>query len=466
VSSKSYLQQTPRTLVNQFLLRNFRLAYRVSNWTRRRFTRAGQLVLAGIVASGALGVDTELTLAYQAFTLLVALLLVGAISGVFYGPRFRVSRQLPPFGTVGQVLTYRINVANLSRKTQCDLVLMENVDAKFPSSAELKRIRQPGEEHQNWFDRLVGYPRWAWWLRQRRGVDISEHAMAPIPAGKDTELAVTMTPLRRGYVRFSGAIIARPDPFGLCRAFAKMVAQDTLLVLPRRYPVPQIQLAGSRRYQQGGVALASSVGDAQEFFALRDYLPGDPLRHIHWRTWARQGKPVVKKYQDEYFVRHALILDTFIDTLASPVFEDAVSAAASLAYSIQQQDALLDLMFVGTEAYRFTMGRSLSSIDNMIEILACVEPCLDKPFAELQQLVTHHATQLSGAVCILLAWDETRQAFVEVLRRMGIPLLVLMVADEAAFAELAPGPLSDQPQHFHLLKTGHLEEGLAALGRK
>jgi uncharacterized protein (DUF58 family) len=450
-------------LVNQLLLRNFHLVSQASNWTRRRFTRAGQLVLAGIVATGALGVDTELTLAYQAFTLLVSLFLVGIISGILYRARFRASRELPPFGTVGEAFTYRITVGNLSGKTQRDLVLMENVEARLPSHTEFKRIRQPGEEQQNWFDRVVGYPRWAWLMRQRRGVDISEQVLAPIPAGKDTELPVTVTPLRRGYVRFAGAIIARPDPFGLFRAFARTVAQDELLVLPRRYPVPQIQLPGSRRYQQGGVALASSVGDAQEFFALRDYRPGDPLRHIHWRTWARQGKPVVKTYQDEYFVRHGLILDTFIDTLEDPVFEDAVSVAASFTYSIQQQDALLDLMFVGTEAYRFTTGRNLSSIDSMMEILACVPPCLDKPFGELQRLVVHHASQLSGAICILLAWDETRRTFVETLRAMGVPLLVLVVSDGTTSPELHPGPMMDQPQHFRHLRAGHIQEGLAAL---
>ncbi len=450
-------------MVNQFLLRNFRLVYRVSHWTRRRFTRAGQLVLAAIVATGALGIDTELTLAYQAFTLLAALILVGIIGSVFYRARFRVTRQIPAFGTVGEALTYRITVGNRSGKTQRDLVLMENVEAKFPSYVEFKRIRQPGEEKQNWFDRAVGYPRWAWLMRQRRGVDASEFALASLPAGKETELSVTVTPLRRGYIHFAGAIIARPDPFGLFRAFARTVAHDALLVLPPRYPVPEIQLPGSRRYQQGGIALASSVGDAQEFFSLRDYRPGDPLRHIHWRAWARHGKPVVKKYQDEYFVRHALVLDTFINTLENPVFEDAVSAAASFTYSIQQQDALLDVMFVGTEAYRFTTGRSLSSIDSMMEILACVQPCVDKPFAELQQLVVHHASQLSGAICILLAWDETRQAFVETLRGMGIPLLVLVVSDGGSAPDLDPGPMADQPQHFHSLRTGRIEENLAAL---
>lgn len=420
-------------------------------------------MLVAIIATGALGIDTELTLAYQVFTLLVSFVLVGIISSVLYRARFHLWRQLPAFGTVGQPLTYRITVGSRSAKTQRDLVLIENFEIKFPSYREFTRSRQPGEEQQNWFDRAVGYPRWAWLMRQRLGVDTSEHALAPLPAGKKTELSVTMTPLRRGYIRFAGAIIVRPDPFGLFRAFARTVAKDALLVLPRRYPVPKIQLPGSRRYQKGGVALASSVGDAQEFFSLRDYRPGDPLRHIHWRSWARLGEPVVKTYQDEYFVRHALILDTFISTHESPVFEDAVSVAASFAYSIQQQDTLLDLMFVGAEAYRFTSGRSLASIDNMMEILACVEACVDKPFSTLQQLVTRHASQLSGAICILLDWDMARQAFIEALRGMGIPLLVLVVSSENTSADHDPGPMRDQPQQFHPLTAGRIEQGLAAL---
>ena len=445
------------------MLRNFRLVYQFSHWVRCRFTRAGHLLLVAMITTGVLGIDTDRTRAYQVFSVLASIILIAMVSGVFFRVRFRLKRQLPAFGTVGDALTYRITVENCSKKTQHDLVFMELVDAKFPSYTEFRRTRQPGEEEQNWVDRIVGYPRWAWLMRLRRGVDTSEVPLASLPAATQTEISVTVTPLRRGYVHFVGAIIARPDPFGLYRAFARVVKQDALLVLPRRYSVANIQLPGSQRYQQGGVALASSVGDAQEFFALRDYRQGDPLRHIHWRSWARRGEPIVKQYQDEYFVRHALILDTFMDTVEHPVFEDAVSVAASFTHSIQQNDALLDVMFVGTQAYRFTTGRSLSSIDSMMEILACVQPCLDKPFAELQQLVTLHASQLSGAICILLAWDEARQNFVETLRGMGIPLLVLVVEDGAGAADLDPGPMSDQPQRFNPLTSGEIEEGLAAL---
>lgn len=449
-------------MVNQFLLYNFRQVYLATRWLRRRFTPAGQLVLASIIVTGALGVDTELTLAYQAFALLVAVLGVAILANAVYRARFRVSRRLPPYATVGEPFTYRVTVTNASRRTQRNLVLMENLELKFPSSAEFRHVRQPGEERQNWFDRAVGYPRWAWLTRRRAGADIRECALAPIPPGKETEVAVTATPVRRGYVRFAGSVIARPDPLGLHRAFARAVAKDALLVLPRRYAVPPTRLPGSRRYQRGGIALASSVGDAQEFFSLRDYRPGDPLRHIHWRTWARRGAPVVKNYQDEYFVRHALVLDTFTPSPEDPVFEAAVSVAASFAQSIRQQDTLLDLMFVGTEAYCFTSGRSLASLDGMMEVLACVEPCRDKSVAELDRIVAQHAAQVSAVICILLAWDEGRRKLVAALRALGVPLLVLVVSEPSA-EELDPGPMADRPERFRQLRLGRIEEALATL---
>src|SRR5207237_287835 len=80
---------------------------------------------------------------------------------------------------------------------------------------------------------------------------------------------------------------------------------------PPRHPVRRFTLAGARRFQKGGVSLASRVGESEEFVSLRDYRPGDPLRLIHWKSWARRGRPVVKEFQDEFFVRYGLVLDTF-----------------------------------------------------------------------------------------------------------------------------------------------------------
>src|SRR6185436_5709140 len=132
-------------------------------------------------------------------------------------------------------------------------------------------------------------------------------------------------------------------------------------------------LPGSRRYQQGGVALASSVGDSEEFVGLRDYRPGDPLQRIHWKSFVRAAKPVVREYQDEYFERHALVIDTFAKGGDERLLEEVVSIAASFAYTIETRECLLDLMFVGAHAYSYTAGRGQLSPGGLLEILAGVQ---------------------------------------------------------------------------------------------
>jgi len=197
------------------------------------------------------------------------------------------------------------------------------------------------------------------------------------------------------------------------------------------------------------------VGDSEEFVSLRDYRAGDPMRRIHWKSWARVGRPVVKEYLDEFFVRHALILDTFTSHLGDPVFEEAVSVAASVAVSMQTQESLLDLMFVGPEAYCFTAGRGLAHTEQLLEVLACVAPCLDKPFRSLQHAVIDRLDSLSGCVCVLLGWDDARQELVRQLEALGTPTRVLVVG--------ARGTVDRLPAYVHGLEVGRIAEGLACL---
>ena len=246
------------------------------------------------------------------------------------------------------------------------------------------------------------------------------------------------------------------------RSFVKIAAPQTVLILPKRYPLPPIALPGAMRYQEGGVALAANVGRSEEFVALRDYRHGDPLRHIHWRSWAKTGKPIVKEFEDEFFVRHALVLDTFDDEPNSEVLEEAVSVAASFACTMLTQESLLDLLFVGNQSYCFTAGRGLAQADQMLEILASVKNCADKKFETLEHLVLNHISAVSGCVCVLQRWDDARKQFVKKMRALGVPLLVLVVTPPVKEKPDA-GPLRDEPGNFHVLEIGHIEEGLAKL---
>jgi hypothetical protein len=138
--------------------------------------------------------------------------------------------------------------------------------------------------------------------------------------------------------------------------------------------------------------------------------------------------------------------------------------AASFACAIQTQESLLDLLFVGPQSYCCTAGRGLAHTDQMLEILASVRACSDQSFGALEHLVLNHISAVSGCICVLLAWDEGRRKFVEKLKAVGVPLLVLIITGGPQTPPLDPGPMRDEPDRFKILKIGQIKEGLARLG--
>jgi uncharacterized protein (DUF58 family) len=445
-------------LILKVLYRPYWFVSTVWRWGKRRFTTAGFVVLIAVMAAGTMGPDTENNVAYQGFTLLLFLLLVAVSFCVFFRARFAVARSLPRFGTVGQPLHYNVRVQNLSPRMQLGLTLLDDLEEPRPSSVEWRAVQLAAGRSARSFR-----------FSQRQRLDpfrVATLTDAPAPnmhPNEECDVGVQLTPLRRGLLRFKNVTIARPDPLGLFRGFVKVPAPQTVLILPKRYPLPPIALPGTMKYQEGGVALASSVGQSEEFVALRDYRRGDPLRHIHWRSWAKTGEPVVKEFEDEFFVRHALVLDTFTAEFRSEVFEEAIAVAASFACAVRTQESLLDLLFVGPESYCFTAGRGLAHADQMLEILASVRPCGEKSFGSLEHLVLNHVKAVSGCICVLLDWDESRQEFIKKIRLLGVPVLVLVVTGPRASQELDPGPMRDDPGRFHVLQVGSIEQGLAKL---
>jgi uncharacterized protein (DUF58 family) len=436
--------------------------YRITSWLRykvgRRLTAAGWMVLVALMVTATMGIDTDTTVAYQAFTPLLALLMLAMAFSWTFRARFSATRTLPRFAMAGKPFTYTVALKNLSTKPQRDLVLLENLADTRPRFPEWKAVQMADERRLRSF--RFGSPRRSHPFR--RALTKNAH-VPPIRPGQEVEVRVELTPLRRGAIRFTGMTLARPDPFGLFRAFFALKQPQALLVLPKRYGLPPVALPGTMRYQEGGIALASSIGQSDEFVALREYRRGDPLRHIHWRSWAKAGTPIVKEFEDEFFVRHALVLDTFTADPHSEAFEEAVSVAASFACTIGIQESLLDLLFVGSQAYCFTAGRGLAHADQMLEILASVIACGDKPFQMLEHLVLDHASRVSGCICVLLAWDETRRAFVDKLRALGLPLVVLVITEAGQSASVKPDLSRNEPERFYVLEAGRIEEGLAKL---
>jgi len=265
-------------------------------------------------------------------------------------------------------------------------------------------------------------------------------------------VSMRMTARRRGVVRFAGVSIARTDPLRLCRAFFRARAPQSVLVLPRRYRLPPITLPGQRRYQPGGVAQAASSGDSEEFFGLRDYRPGDALQRMHWKSFARAGKPIVKEFHSEFFERHALVLDTAFSQTGEQAFEEAVSVAASFVYTLDTQECLLDMLFVGEGAHVYTAGRGLLRTEHLLEVLAGVRRCEGDALARLEAAVLERRGGMASCILVLAGWDGARRALLQSLRRAGLQVLALAVVADDVVIEPAQG--------VRRLRLGHMQQDL------
>ena len=449
-------------MIAYLLHRNYRFSSGIKYWALRKFTPAGGLLVAALIVTGGIGVDTNQAIAYQAFVLLWVLLVVAFVWSLLPAPRFRAERVLPRVGTAGQPLHYRISVINPGNKTQRSVTVAEDFGDPRPTYQEFASTPEPGEKKRNPFDRFFRFYRWMWLIERKQLATSEPIRLPPIQPLKSVQVGGKVLPLQRGHLHLQGLVFSVTDPFGFCRSHTRARAPQTVLILPKRYALPPITLGGASEYQPGGVSLAASVGESEEFMSVREYRRGDPLRHIHWKSTSKTGKLIVKEFQNEFFVRQALILDTFLEEPNSPLFEEAVSIAASFALSLNTQESLLDLLFVGTQAICVTAGHGVAQVDHMLEILASVQPCTEKKFTDLEDIVIRQIARVSGCVCIFLKWDENRKTLVEQMSSLGIPQIVLVLKrprERAPRIELK----NDRFARVHVIDLENVQEALSRI---
>ncbi|MEW5862048.1 MAG: DUF58 domain-containing protein [Pseudomonadota bacterium] len=445
--------------MRRFLYLALRATSALDHRLRERLTPGGWLALGIAGAAFAAGLDTEQTVTYRAFAFVAALLALSWIASLAQRAPLKglsARRELPRHATAGEPFVYRVVLANRGTRAVHGATLAERFRDPRPAFDEWRRAREPGEERRNWWDRNVGYFRWRWLIERRLP---REARAVPLPAlapGERATLVGSFVPRRRGRIELAGFTLARPDPLGLVKSLARIEAPARVLVLPRRYRLPELVLPGRRKFQPGGVSLAVSVGEAEEFLALREYRPGDPLQRVHWKSFARTGKPIVREYQDEFFERHALVLDTAGPNGEDAAFEEAVALAASFVTTLDTHECLLDLLFVGDEVHTFTAGRGQMQPEHLLEVLAGVGPGDPGAFARLAGAVMARRATLSSVIVILLAWDEARRGLVSGLRACGLEVRALLVREERAAPASAPAGVM-------VLNPGRIEEGLARL---
>lgn len=166
-------------------------------------------------------------------------------------------------------------------------------------------------------------------LRVPVGENIARFALPALrPARSHDELVVIPT-ASRGVITLGPASSVRGDALGLIQREVAWTTPRELFVHPETVP-----LAGSgtglMRDLEGRSLQIISDSDIS-FHTLREYIPGDDRRHIHWKTSAKIGELMVRQFDDTRRTRTALLLANHPDDFANEAeFELAVSVFASL----------------------------------------------------------------------------------------------------------------------------------------
>jgi uncharacterized protein (DUF58 family) len=454
-TSSKVLPTRQQNRLDRMLHRLYYFGSGVQHFIARRLRPAGVALGLVFTLATCLGIGQQRSSTFQLFSLSLGMGVLGLPWAMSRRATVQAKRELPRFGTAGEPLRYTVTVRHCGNGRLSRAWLADSPPDPRPSLADFTTLREPGEEERNGFDRRLAYFRWQWILLGNRlfSGGFSEEDIHLKP-GQQARVTIELTPLRRGVIRLEDLRILLPDPFGLFQRCRKISAPvSTLTVLPRRFPLLPIELPGGAAFKVSGEANTNTIGTSGEFVGLRDYRPGDPLRQIHWKSWARTGRPIVKELEDTFYPRYGLIVDTLACDRTDHQFEEVISVAASFAAAIDTCESLLDLMFIKNEAHIVTAGRGVERAEKLLEVLAGVSPERTENYAELAKLVIRHRDDLTSCLVIFNGWDPARAEFLKKLIRGGIVCAPLIVGKGAA-PHGAPG---------HWLESGQVGRDLKRL---
>ena len=361
------------------------------------FTDEGRTLLVVTPIAGAVAIDVQRTHAYVVFCMLVGLLIGSLLAAQWLRlQRATVHVSAPRRVTIGEDVTFSIGVQGGNR------------------GATAIRIRGP---FLPWDGRWTGPP--------------PDEVLLGGGSAKTTMRARFVA---RGLHHLDPFTAAAVAPLGLACGPRAESDGVKIYIVPRIANVVRLPGASATKHRPGGVALASKQGGSMDLLGVRPYRPGDPVRDLHARTWARTGKPAVREYQEETFTRVGVLLDT--STGDRDELEAAIELAAGVVAHLSRGEALIDVLVVGDVVHELTLGRSLGRLDQALELLSSVVrgPALDA--VRLVHQLGPHLSQLSRVIAIIGPHTGERERLCEQLRVHGLAC-TLLVVDRAVVKAIA-----------------------------
>jgi uncharacterized protein (DUF58 family) len=242
----------------------------------------------------------------------------------------------------------------------------------------------------------------------------------------------------RGLYRFGPVSLSSGDLFGFGRKSATYEQQDHLVVYPRVVPVEQLGLPAERPAGEQK-ARRRIIEDPLRMSTVREYTPGDSIRHIHWKNTARLNKLQTKVFDPSS--SHVLVIFVDVQTATNPYglipeyLELAITSAGSLALHGLEERYAVGIYANGgprTASY-WTIVRPSRSAGQATQILDALAPLFGFRLLPMHQLLRRSMPALPfGSTAMVISACVTDDLLVSLLavQDAGHPVVLLTIGDE------------------------------------
>jgi uncharacterized protein (DUF58 family) len=234
---------------------------------------------------------------------------------------------------------------------------------------------------------------------------------------------------RRGLYTLGPTSLQTGDPFGFFSVDLKYSTTSTMMVMPPIVPLPSIDVAPGGRIGEGRV-IVSSLEQTTSVSSVREYMPGDHMRRIHWPTSARKGDFYVRTFDStpssDWWIYLDLNLEVQAGEAEAATEEHAIILAASLTDQGIRSGKAVGLVSHGDELIWLPPRLEEDQRWEILRALALIEPG-KRNLADLLSATRSTVRQRSSLVIITPDVEGSwLDALVLLMRRGVVPTILLM----------------------------------------
>ena len=246
--------------------------------------------------------------------------------------------------------------------------------------------------------------------RGRRGLIVQDPHLdavnlwvGPIRAGERTDITTLRVAERRGRHGPDRVRLKSSAPFGVAERRRWVPVEGSTLVLPKVESLGALPFIEPAATTDHAIHSAPRRGQGPEYLGIREYRPGDSMRHVHWPSTARTGAVMVREFEQEQTRRLAIVMDTSRDAGRTwTPLDRACSAAASLALAALAQGHGARIV-TGSDGDADVLSRA--DEDEILERLALVEAGNGDGFATMVAELGPALRGVQTAVVVFPTWS-------------------------------------------------------------